>query len=532
MKPFSPLKIAIISVLCNFPLFAISQVAINTTGLAPNSSAMLDVESTTKGVLIPRMTQAQRTAISSPATGLLIFQTDNTPGFYFNSGTPVAPLWTILITSSSTLSYVDLTSTQTAAGAKTWSNLATFNAGITAAGAAVNLNASSNFATNINTGTSTGAVNIGNGTTGGNVISIGNTVLATGITQRVGTGNFSLDGVAGSTYSIGASTTTGTINLGGTAQTGTITLGSSSGANILNIANGSGATTLNLGNVQTAGSINLGAAMTTGTITIGGTGLHTGTIGIGTGTGAQTLNFGSGTGLKTISIGGTGANIIALGNTQTAGSINLGAAMTTGTITIGGTGLHSGIIGIGTGTGAQILNFGTGGTGIKTINIGTNATPVNVIQIGGAASTTTIGSRKNTIGIAGVTNGSGVRLGNGRLTINKPVAPTVNLNANTTATVSQIIDAGIIGFASGNFARTLTFPTAQGAAGLVQALPGTPAVGDVFTFLVFNTGTGLITLAPGTGTGVTIANLTVSRSRVVTCRVTSVVAGTETITVY
>jgi hypothetical protein len=268
-----------------------------------------------------------------------------------------------------------------------------------------------------------------------------------------------------------------------------------------------------LGNTQIAGSINLGAAMTSGTITIGGTGLHTGTIGIGTGTGAQTLNFGTGgTGVKTINIGGTAANIIGLGNTQIAGSINLGAAMTTGTITIGGTGLQTGAIGIATGTGAQTLNLGTGGTGLKTINIGTGTTG------------------KVTIGSAGVTNGMGVRIGNGRVTINKPVAPTVNLNANTTATVSQILDAGIIGFASGNFARTLTFPTAQGAAGLVQALPGTPAVGDVFTFLVFNTGTGLITLAAGTG--VTIANPTISRSRVVTCRVTSVTAGAETITVY
>jgi len=271
--------------------------------------------------------------------------------------------------------------------------------------------------------------------------------------------------------------------------------------------------------------------MTTGTITIGGTGLQTGAIGIGTGTGAQTLNLATGgTGIKSINMGGTAANVIGIGNTQTAGSINLGTAMTTGTITIGGTGLQTGAIGIGTGTGAQTLNFGTGGTGIKTINIGTNATPVNAIQIGGAASTTTIGSRKTTIGIAGVTNGTGVRLGNGRVTINKPVAPTVNLNANTTATVSQILDAGIIGFASGNFARNLRFPTASGASGLVQALPGTPAVGDVFTFLVFNTGTGLITLLAGTG--VIIINPTVSRSRVVHCRVTSVTANAESISVY
>ncbi len=63
-----------------------AQVAVSTDGSSADASAMLDVKSTSKGVLITRMTQAQRNAISSPATGLMIFQTDNTPGFYYYSG--------------------------------------------------------------------------------------------------------------------------------------------------------------------------------------------------------------------------------------------------------------------------------------------------------------------------------------------------------------------------------------------------------------------------------------------------------------
>src|SRR5215217_7077686 len=60
-------------------------VGIGTT--APLSSALLEVKSTTRGVLFPRMTLIQRNAIVSPATGLLIYQIDNTPGFYYyNSG--------------------------------------------------------------------------------------------------------------------------------------------------------------------------------------------------------------------------------------------------------------------------------------------------------------------------------------------------------------------------------------------------------------------------------------------------------------
>lgn len=73
-------------------LFALSanlfaqNVGINNDGTSPDGSAMLDVKSTTKGMLVPRMSLAQRDQISSPATGLLVFQTDNTPGFYFYDG--------------------------------------------------------------------------------------------------------------------------------------------------------------------------------------------------------------------------------------------------------------------------------------------------------------------------------------------------------------------------------------------------------------------------------------------------------------
>lgn len=69
-----------------FPVAVMGQVAINADGSAPDGSAMLDITSTTQGMLIPRMTQTQRNAIGSPVEGLMIYQTDNTPGFYFYSG--------------------------------------------------------------------------------------------------------------------------------------------------------------------------------------------------------------------------------------------------------------------------------------------------------------------------------------------------------------------------------------------------------------------------------------------------------------
>ena len=58
-------------------------VGISTTNATPDASAMLDINSTSKGLLIPRMTLAQRNAILTPANGLMIFQTDGTPGYYY-----------------------------------------------------------------------------------------------------------------------------------------------------------------------------------------------------------------------------------------------------------------------------------------------------------------------------------------------------------------------------------------------------------------------------------------------------------------
>jgi hypothetical protein len=54
---------------------------------SPAASAKLDIVSTTQGVLLPRMTKTQRDAISSPATGLMVYQTDNTPGLRVWNGT-------------------------------------------------------------------------------------------------------------------------------------------------------------------------------------------------------------------------------------------------------------------------------------------------------------------------------------------------------------------------------------------------------------------------------------------------------------
>ncbi len=70
--------------------YSFAQVSIGIT--SPDASSILDLTSISKGLLAPRMTQAQKTAIASPATGLLIFQTDGTAGFYFYTGSSWIPL--------------------------------------------------------------------------------------------------------------------------------------------------------------------------------------------------------------------------------------------------------------------------------------------------------------------------------------------------------------------------------------------------------------------------------------------------------
>ncbi|MEI7982670.1 MAG: hypothetical protein WCI71_13545, partial [Bacteroidota bacterium] len=57
-------------------LYTWAQVGVSTDGSQPDPSAMLEVKSTTRGTLISRMTYDQRTAIASPAEGLMVYCTN------------------------------------------------------------------------------------------------------------------------------------------------------------------------------------------------------------------------------------------------------------------------------------------------------------------------------------------------------------------------------------------------------------------------------------------------------------------------
>lgn len=75
----------LVLLLLSIALCGQQNVVINTTGAAPDSSAILDIQSQSKGLLIPRMSTAQRLSIVRPAEGLLVFDTER-EAFWFYTG--------------------------------------------------------------------------------------------------------------------------------------------------------------------------------------------------------------------------------------------------------------------------------------------------------------------------------------------------------------------------------------------------------------------------------------------------------------
>ncbi len=84
-----------------FNLLSNAQVGIGT--VTPESSAALEVKSNNKGLLTPRITKSNRINISNPATGLLVYQTNDDKGFYYFDGN----IWQYLNCSGSSVSVGD-----------------------------------------------------------------------------------------------------------------------------------------------------------------------------------------------------------------------------------------------------------------------------------------------------------------------------------------------------------------------------------------------------------------------------------------
>jgi uncharacterized protein (TIGR02145 family) len=75
--------LSVLAMICIATSITWGQVGIKNDNTYPDNSAMLDVSSTEKGLLIPRMSSSERLAIGSPAIGLMVYQTDGASGFYY-----------------------------------------------------------------------------------------------------------------------------------------------------------------------------------------------------------------------------------------------------------------------------------------------------------------------------------------------------------------------------------------------------------------------------------------------------------------
>jgi len=90
-----------VSILCFINTTA--QVGIGT--VAPDASSALDISSKTSGILIPRMTTVERDLITSPANGLIVFNTDSDE-LQYNSNSPITPIWQAFASTPTSISNI------------------------------------------------------------------------------------------------------------------------------------------------------------------------------------------------------------------------------------------------------------------------------------------------------------------------------------------------------------------------------------------------------------------------------------------
>lgn len=381
-------------------LSAQDNVGIGTT--TPDPSALLEMLSSNKGVLVPRMNTAGMNAIAAPGNSLLIYNTDSMCFFFYRQP------------SSAWISLCSTTGTGTVG--------ATGNTGT--AGVAGNTGATGSI----------GATGVA-GTTGitGTTGDIGATGVAgvTGATGAAGT-----TGITGATGDIGATGVAGitgaTGDIGATGATGIIGItGATGDIGATGVAGITGATG-DIGATGATGTTGIGIAGTTGAT--GATGL------------VGPTGFGVGTPGTTGSTGATGSTGIA-GTTGVTGST--GVAGATGTVgTTGATG-NTGIAGTTGVTGSTGVAGVTGNTGVAG-NTGSTGATGSVGTTGATGSTGIAGATGVTgsTGVAGATGDTGATGPTWTLTtptINTSGTITINGTAGSGAPVTTTAQAWIVG---------------------------------------------------------------------------------------
>lgn len=434
----------------------IAQVGIGTN--SPNASAQLDVTSTNKGFLPPRVVLTGRTdaaTIASPATGLLVYNTaDNgtapnnvTAGFYYNAGTQQSPNWVRLIISNEAVQSVgSISNTPDSKGASITSGVLSLTAAdATNGGVVTTLTQTFSGAKTFSSDIIVNGVRMGRGA-GNNEhnVAIGANALASGTgTRNTAVGYGAMRQYSGTSFD--NNTSVGYWNMPSlTIGNGNTSVGAES---MLNLSSGTQNTSIgNQSLINTTGSENVGVGKSSGAANT--TGSQNTFIGTNTNAGANNLS--NATAL------GYGASVAANNSIQL-GNTNVTNVNTSGTITANGF-VKSG------GTSAQFLKAD-----------------------GSIDATTYQSSNTNLTSIANLANGAGFLKNNGSGTlsyINPSVSEVTGMGTNVATFLATP--------SSANFAAATTDETGSGA-------------------LVFATSPSLTTPSLGVATATSINSLTIGR---------------------
>lgn len=453
----------------------------------PDASALLELSTTNKGLLLPRLTQLQRDAIQSPAAGLLIYQTDQTPGLYLYGGSS----WSLLPGAAQT----------------TGDNLGNHTA-------TQNLDLGTH--TLVGNGGGTGLQITGNGrllTTADNLVigketgnatlsGINNSVVGAvaGVSLSSGSGNSLLGVLAGGDLTSGHGNTFVGVQAGWRTTTSILNTAVGYHGGLTNVT-GFGITTLGAYADVAGTALNNATAIgyfakvsQNNSLVLGGTGSYAVRVGIGTTAPAATLHVSggsstvrldhlAGTGLRVVTADASGnlaataalptgesttaSNGLTLAGTNVALGGQLSSATTIGTtadntLTINGTG----VVNLGTGSGATTLGNSSAATTIT--GSSTNITgPTNINASGAAATNIGTGSSAGAV-VIGRSGGSTTLNGTvtfGALTGSGTRIVTLDVSGNLSAQ-GQAGTWAVGGNGGGGDFKTVTvtFPVAFGAA--------------------------------------------------------------------